>query len=84
MRKISNRSLDKASIYDWMTREEIIPGKRVLEQIVTDATYRDGIITMRYNHSLNKYLVRLKGYYMERINDLMVDARNETKKIIDI
>ncbi|MBP3783131.1 MAG: replication initiation protein [Butyrivibrio sp.] len=70
MKAISNRSVDRASIYDWMTRKEIFPEKRVLEQIVTDATYSDGIITMNYNHSLNKYLKRLNAYYKCRIKDL--------------
>lgn len=79
MKAISNRSVDRASIYDWMTREAAIPGKRVLEQIVTDVAYSDGTIIMRYNHSLNKYLVRLKDYYTGRINDLIEDVRNEIK-----
>lgn len=79
MKAISNRSVDRASIYDWMTRKEILPEKRVLEQIVTDADYSDGIITMKYNHSLNKYLVRLKEYYTVQIKDLIVDVRNEIK-----
>lgn len=80
LEEITHRSVDSASIYDWVTREEVIPGKRVQEQIVTDAAYSDGTIIMRYNHSLNKYLVRLKDYYTGRINDLLEDIRNEIKK----
>ena len=80
LKEISNKSLDKASIYDWMTHQEVISGKRVLEQIVTDAAYSDGTIIMRYNHSLNKYLVRLKDNYTGRINNLLEDVKNEIKK----
>ena len=80
LKEISNRSVDRASIYEWVLHEQLASGKRIVKQIVTDATYNDGTIIMRYNHSLNKYIVRLKKYYTGRINDLMDDVRNEMKK----
>lgn len=80
LEKISNRSVDSASIYDWMTRKQVASGKTIVEQIVSDATYHDEAIEMKYNHYLNKYIVRLKEYYTGRINDLMDDVRNEIKR----
>ena len=72
---ISERSEDITSIHEWMTYDPDITDKRVLKQIVTDAEYHDGELYLRYNYSLNNYLLKLKRNHTGRINELVEDSK---------
>lgn len=71
MQAISKWSEDETSIYEWATYEPGNENKKIVKQIVTDAEYHDGMLILRYNHSLRDVILKLHRYYTARIDEII-------------
>ncbi|WP_026653155.1 replication initiation protein [Butyrivibrio proteoclasticus] len=61
---LCDRQIKGATIFDWnLLMKDKENGKIEAHQVVTDASFKDGVLTLRYNNSLTDKIVNLKKDY---------------------
>ncbi|MBQ3794781.1 MAG: hypothetical protein II842_00600 [Butyrivibrio sp.] len=71
LKAISKWSADETAIYEWSTYQPGKEDKKIVTQIVTDAEYHEGVLTLRFNHNLWDVILNLKKYYADRIDEII-------------